>query len=136
MKVEMPTDDDLGFQMAPMIDVVFLLIVFFMTVANLTQQERIPIKVPLATKSTIPKDPSGRGVITILENGIVRVGMYEMPLEEITRFAKRRHQENPNFKVFLRADKRVKHKEVRNVMKAVADGGVLDIVFSAYQTDK
>ena len=41
--------------LTPMIDIVFLLIVFFMTVAKMQVQQMVPISVPIAEAATIPK---------------------------------------------------------------------------------
>ena len=37
-----------------MIDIVFLLIVFFMTVANMQVQQFVPIEIPIAGNASIP----------------------------------------------------------------------------------
>ena len=51
--------------LTPMIDIVFLLIVFFMTVANMQVRERVPIKVPLAENAVIPEERGVRMTITV-----------------------------------------------------------------------
>jgi len=135
MNIKLPEEDQVGFQMAPMIDIVFLLIVFFMLVANINQQQRIPLNVPVASKSTRPEDPSGRGILSIRPDGTVFAGAQEMSLDEITEMAESRITENVHFKVFLRADSTTKHKYVRDVMTACAAGGVIDIIFATYESE-
>ena len=39
MKISLPNEAEPGFQMAPMIDITFLLIIFFMLVAQQTQNQ-------------------------------------------------------------------------------------------------
>lgn len=137
MKVRMPESEEIGFQMAPLIDCVFLLIMFFMVAARLiTQTERVPIEVPLAQSASVPKDPSGRLAMTIQEDGTIVSGARTLTKEQVAEMVKERAKEDPNLKIFMRADKRLKHKAVREVMQACAEGGVADIIFSAYQSDK
>ncbi len=136
MKAQMPSSDELGFQMAPMIDIVFLLIIFFMVVAQQSKQQYRPIDNPIATRATITQDPSERGAITVTKDSEIFLGNKQVTAKEITEYVRERSQENAQFKVFLRADASAQHKAVREVMKACAEGGVLDIIFSALQSDK
>ena len=135
MKIQIPDDGPAGFQMAPLIDIVFLLIIFFMVAADMNQQERVPLEIPLASNALRPKDPSGRGVISIKENGDVFAGSTAVSVDQLRELARQRVKENPNFKLFLRADKMTPHKFVRQVMQAAAEGGVADIIFSAQTTE-
>ncbi len=52
---------------APLIDVVFLLIIFFMTVSQITRVEVVPLELPEAKMSEQPR--TGRVVINIREDG-------------------------------------------------------------------
>ncbi len=135
MKIQIPDDGPAGFQMAPLIDIVFLLIIFFMVAADMNQQERVPLEIPQASNSIRPKDPSGRGVISIKENGDVFAGSTKVTVDQLRDLAKQRVKENPNFKLFLRADRATPHKFVREVMQASAEGGVADIIFSAHASE-
>lgn len=135
MKITIPNDRPAGFQMAPMIDVVFLLIVFFMVAADLSQQERVPVEIPVASHSERPTDPSGRGVVTVKPNGDVFAGTELMTLDQFQTLARVRLNENPNFKLFLRADRGTPHKFVREVMKSAAEAGVVDIIFASYAVE-
>lgn len=135
MKIQIPDDAPAGFQMAPMIDIVFLLIIFFMVAADMSQQERVPVKIPLASHSVRPKDPSGRGVISINAAGDVYAGTEKVNMDQLYDLTRTRMGENPRFKMFLRADRLTPHKHVREVMKVVADAGVVDIIFASYATE-
>jgi biopolymer transport protein ExbD len=55
-----------GFQMAPMIDMVFLLLVFFMCVSSMAQADKaIPLELPESEASKVPKDLSDRGTLSM-----------------------------------------------------------------------
>jgi biopolymer transport protein ExbD len=135
MKIELPKDPGGAFQMAPLIDVVFLLIIFFMVVAKMNQQERIPVQIPVASHSVRPDDPSGRGTVSIKENGDIFAGVEQVSPEQLLDLTRLRLKENPRFKLFLRADRRTPHEHVRTVMQTMAEAGVVDIIFSSYEAD-
>lgn len=127
-------NEEMGFQMAPMIDIVFLLIIFFMVAANVNQAERIKIEIPVASDSTIPKDPSGRLTVTVDDQGQLHAGSRPVDEEGLEKFIKTQSSSSESLRVFLRADRRARHSDVRKAMKAIADGGITDIIFATYQS--
>lgn len=128
-------NEEMGFQMAPMIDITFLLIIFFMVAANVNQAERIKIEIPVAEDSTVPKDPSGRITVTVDDKGQLYAGTRPVDEEGLAKFIEHHAKSAENLRVFLRADSRARHGEVRKAMKAIAEGGIIDIIFATYQTD-
>jgi len=135
MKIEIPDDAPAGFQMAPMIDVVFLLIIFFMVAADLSQQEKVPVKIPVASHSVRPEDPSGRGTITVKRNGDIYAGTEKVTVDQLHDLARVRLNENANFKLFLRADRKTPHEHIREVMRVAAEAGIVDIIFATYAAE-
>ena len=121
--------------MAPMIDVVFLLIIFFMVAADMNQRERVPVIIPVASHSVRPEDPSGRGTITVKTNGDIFAGSEQVTADQLYDLARVRLTENPHFKLFLRADRKTPHEYIREVMKVAAEAGVVDIIFASYSTE-
>ncbi len=121
--------------MAPMIDITFLLLIFFMLVAKQASSQFKEITPPVADHGMVAKEIGDRGVITIDINETLYMGAYPAELADVTAMVKKRVEENPKFKVQLRIDAQVKHKDVRDVLKACAEGGALDIIFSTFQSD-
>ena len=65
-------DGNLGFQLAPMIDVVFVIMLFFMVMAGAVKVEReLNTKLPGTAETTGPTDFVDEIVINIAENGEV-----------------------------------------------------------------
>jgi biopolymer transport protein ExbD len=52
--------------MAPMIDMVFLLLVFFMTVSTLAKDARPAVPLPLSSTSSVPEAAPPRDIITVM----------------------------------------------------------------------
>ena len=122
--------------LTPMIDIVFLLIVFFMTVASLQVQERIPITVPVAETASLPEDRRNRIVLTLKENGSIFYGSQAIKIDEIVPLILDSKHINQDTKLYIRADAKVSFKEVRQVFSAAAEGGMLNVIFATFQSEK
>ncbi|WP_309385173.1 ExbD/TolR family protein [Cerasicoccus frondis] len=132
MKTHAPKMDDQDFDITPMIDVVFLLIVFFMVVAaEIT--EKIEVELPEADKAVVPEEIGPRMEVSVTEEGDIFVGMVPVDLRQLGDRVRTGNNEIAGFKVFLRADERTPHKYVNDVMKACAENGVLDVIFATFE---
>jgi biopolymer transport protein ExbD len=136
MEIWNNSDEDGEVDLTPMIDIVFLLIVFFMTVANMITAEKKPIEVPVALNSILPEDYGERTTITVQRDGSLYSGVYSVNLDELSKILIKAHEENPTVRVYLRADSSAEHQYVNDVMKACAASGLSNIIFAAYQSDK
>ncbi len=120
-----------AFNMTPMIDVVFLLIVFFMLVSAFASAENIPMDLPQPDKSkavnakltdrvvincvlTNPSSPATSGVSYSV--GPLRVAS----LDELSARLASAKAATPGLQVVLRADKRLPYRAVRAVMQTIA----------------
>lgn len=125
--------------MTPMIDMVFLLLIFFMVASNINQADRKAIRVPLAKNSVVPKDLEVRRNVTILsdqgDEESIYIALMPVTIEVLKATVEKDLREKPDMSVFIRADKNVKHKKVREVMKACAEAGAINIVFATLQTE-
>jgi biopolymer transport protein ExbD len=136
MKFALPVlEEDDGIQMAPMIDMVFLLLIFFMAASHLNQLEKVEIEVPVARHAAVPDDLLDRRTITIQADGSLYLGNRPGVLEEITPLVRKELAAAPMLKIYVRADERVRHRRVREVMKACADAGAAEVIFAAYETE-
>lgn len=132
MKIDIPEMKDESFDLTPMIDVVFLLIIFFMVVAaEIT--EKIEIAMPTAEKAQVPDETGRRMHISIQEDGSMFIGMMPTTLEELGSAVRYDNETIPGFKVFVRADANTAHKHVRDVMQTCADNGVFDVIFATFK---
>jgi biopolymer transport protein ExbD len=116
-------------QMAPMIDMVFLLIIFFMTASHLSASKSKMLDIPLADRGVIPKDRPDRWTVNITADGSIFSGQEPVDVDLLKRMVAERVKQDPSMKVYLRADKVTPHKKVRSVMRAMAEAGVGDFIF-------
>jgi len=78
-----PDTDDAKMNMTPMIDITFLLVVFFMLTIDLSTKEFFPVELPYATQGVEDKDDRGairRFIINLSRDGMVRFKTYEFSL--------------------------------------------------------
>jgi biopolymer transport protein ExbD len=137
MKIKIPAMEDVGFQMAPMIDIVFQLMIFFMCASHLHATLDSPkIDMPVAPHASIPTELTpDRRYVTVKADGTILLNAQPITLDQLRTAVSQAHKEIPTLKIFLRADARLHHKKVREVMAACAEGGAGDIIFATYQAE-
>ena len=122
------------FQMAPMIDMVFLLLVFFMTVASVAKSQRqIELELPESEESIVPEDASGRGILSVDADGAYYIGDQLHTLESIQSAIRSRIQSDPTTQVQVRADQATEYAAVQRLLKAAAEVGAYEIIYATYQ---
>ena len=137
-------EEDPEFQIAPMIDILLVLLVFFMTISTSEiLQVRQDIILPVA-KDANPKNPDrqkdGQIVINVLWNELNNIGTVDVNSKtypdpsaiqgEIENSVKK----FPNTRVVIRADRKVRYEYIRNILKITGAVGVQNVTFSV--TDK
>ena len=85
MKVWRPAEGDGAFNMTSMIDIVFLLITFFMTVTSYANAELIQVQMPIAPEAIVPEEVGDRQFISIADNGTYFLGAFKSDLETIKK---------------------------------------------------
>ena len=132
MRIELLDDEEPAFQMAPMIDMVFLLLVFFMCASQMSQRQNIKMEIPTASRAVVPRERPDRWVVNVAEDGKVYSGETETTLDNLAAEVKARLLVMPDLKVYIRADAKCKHREVKKVMGKLADVGCDDFIFGVY----
>lgn len=120
--------------MTPMIDMVFLLLVFFMTVSTLAQGERrVELDLPESEESEVPEDLADRGTVSIDAEGLVYVGAREQSVPEMCASIEETLLENPELRVHVRADRATKYSDIRKVLHACAEAGAYEVIYATHQ---
>jgi biopolymer transport protein ExbD len=125
------TEDDVGFQLAPMIDMTFLLLIFFMltsTVTNLKVKQ--DVKVPLAPSAVIPKDASQRLLINIDAKGGLFLGDQPITEKALASELNRQFKDNPPLQLYVRADRAVEAKRIKAVVRLATEAGAVKVILA------
>lgn len=127
----------LDVNITPLIDVVFLLLIFFMVSSTLITYRKDPdVEIPIATAGKIPKEIQDRVILNVLTTGLVRDEFgKELTLPEVENLMRQAKNTTPNVKLHLRADRMAAHDHVKKVIDASAKGGVTNVVFSTFASE-
>jgi len=121
--------------MAPMIDMVFLLLVFFMCVSVLAQADKtIELALPESSESQVADSFSNRGKISLDVEGNIFISAQILTLREMQNKIKEAIKMNPGLKIQIRADKETRYAKIKEVLKACAEMGAYEVIFSTYQS--
>ncbi len=139
MKIPLGKEDEAKFEMAPMIDMVFLLLIFFMIASRLSVLQNIELEIPTAEKAVVPKERPERFVVNIDKDGLVHAGADPLGLSNdpdalsvLRDKIKDQKELMPHLRVYLRADQMTDHVHVKRVMGIMAEAGIDDFIFGAF----
>ena len=129
--------------MGPMIDCVFLLLLYFISVSTIdsvrTSQE---VNLPIAEQGIIEKDKSGRFYVDVewhesTYEAIYKIGTLTIyDTRDLTPMIEQSAKMCPrNFRVVIRADRRVPYEFTQEVMAAVAAANVPHMIFSTLEVE-
>ena len=122
--------------LSPMIDLVFLLLIFFMVTANMITYPKDPnVIIPVASAAQVPELVEGRVVINVYIDGTIKdVNGTTLGIDEFRQRISSARNQNPNTRLHLRAHKGTPYKHIQSVSRASAEAGVPTVIFSTYPT--
>ena len=127
---------EVGFNMTPMIDVVFLLIIFFLVSNHLAKQE-VQLALPLPTaQSGLQDKPSEKPRLTVnvLADGTLLFAGRPVTAEELrTQLAERQNDLGKDLEVRIRGDQSAPYRHVEPVMLACAWAGIWNVKFAVFE---
>ena len=125
------------FAMTPMIDMVFLLLVFFMTVSTLARADKkLDLDLAESRSSQVPKQLEDRGALSIDEMGKIYLGQRLVSLKEMQQTIQSELQANPELKIQIRADAQTPYSSIEPVLNACSEVGAYSSIYSTYQVRK
>lgn len=123
-------------QLAPLIDIVFLILVFFMTTAVFGQLEReIDIVLPTASESVLAERHPGEIFINIREDGAIILNDREVSLEELQAILHRVAEFFPGGAIIIRGDRAAPLGRAIAVLDACKAADIQHVSFAAVEPD-
>jgi len=140
-------DGSLGFQIAPMIDVVFVIMLFFMLMAGSVKVEReLNTKLPGVSATSAPTDfvdeqiisISPRGDITLNDQTFDSVGSPDLPQLKATlmRLKQAGDAAKSPVMVTIVSDPQAKYSRTINVLDALAVAQISNVTFTVSEEDQ
>jgi biopolymer transport protein ExbD len=120
---------DHGIDLAPMLDFVLNLLIFFIITTSFVREAGVTVSRPLA--ETAQHADSGNILIAIRPNGEIWMDRRQVDLREVRPLIERLHIERPEDTVVVLADKGAKSGLLAEVMDEVALGGIREVAIGA-----
>ena len=121
--------------MTPMIDVVFLLIIFFLVSSHMAKQENhIQLDLPLAGSGLANDVQRDTLVVNVLASGEWRVGGAEATPDGIATIMRNSQMSSSEpLRLKIRTDQTVEYERIEPLLRTASELGIGDIVFSVYE---
>ena len=118
-----------GIDLAPMLDFVLNLLIFFIITTSFVREAGITVDRP--TAATAEHKESGNILIAIAANGDIWMDRRQVDLREVRPTIERMHVERPDDTVVVIADKNARAGLLGEVMDEVQLGGVREVAIAA-----
>ncbi len=131
-----PSFEDCTIDLSPLIDLVFLLLIFFMTSSTIiTYLKDRRINLPVSEDARVPKGITQRILINVYEDG--RFGdEHGSVIDAATLEQRLQNVASSGTKLQIRPDRRVRHGDVKKVLHAARQAGIEEVIFTAFTSDR
>jgi len=119
--------DEVSLDMTPLIDVVFLLLIFFMLTASFTQAQRLKVELPKAEQGESAQDQSKEWVIEIDAQGNYALNGEALAGEQLTVRLRELPDRSEDTAIQIRADGKTEHQAVVKALDAARAAGLTHI---------
>ena len=135
MKFNTKVPEPIGFQLAPMLDVVFLLLIFFVVTQKfILNEEDLKVKVPTAPKST---EETSRAINEMIINAreedgdlVITIDRELHTLKSLKEMLEKQIGVDPNQPVRIRGDAQMSWQRMADVISTCSQAGVWNVSFS------
>src|SRR5262245_35325912 len=124
--------DEHGIDLAPMLDFVLNLLIFFIITTSFVREPGVTVSKPEA--GTAEQAANGNVLIAVRPNGEIWMDRRQVDLREIRPLVERLHLERPEDTVIVIADKAAKAGLLAQVMDEVKLGGIKEVAIGAGRT--
>lgn len=123
-------------QLAPLVDIAFWALMFFMIIAVYNQMEvQVSLSLPKSQTAVHASQSSGKIVINITKDGRFIVNQKEYSSNGLAVVLKEVSRLFPNQQVIIRADELTFHKYVIQALDACARANLSDVSFSTLRDE-
>jgi len=120
-----------GIQLAPLVDVLLLLLIFFLLTWNAARNENeLDVKVPKASSAKEKSAPVGDVVVNVKADGNVVVNRRTLTAAELTDLLKSLVQLNAEQAVIIRGDEAGAYKNIIGVLNICTEAGITNVAFA------
>jgi biopolymer transport protein ExbD len=120
-----------GIQLAPLVDVLLLLLIFFLMTWNAARNENeLDVKVPKASAAKEKMAPIGDVIVNVKADGNVVVNRRTLSESDLIQLLKGLVKLNADQAVVIRGDEAGAYKNIVNVLNICSEAGVTNVAFA------
>ncbi len=124
-----PTPEETELDMTPMLDIVFIMLIFFIVTTSFVRESGVTVNSPQAQTATA-RD-SANIFIAITANGVIWIDRRPVDPRSVRAIVARLHADNPEGSVVIQADADAATRTLVEVMDQVRLAGVEGIAIAA-----
>ncbi|GLX84752.1 biopolymer transporter ExbD [Thalassotalea loyana] len=122
-------EEEAAIDMTPMLDIVFIMLIFFIVTTSFVKEAGIEVNKPSAVNQT--KHKNANVFIAVNGAGEVWLDKKKVDIERVAAKLEKLLAEQPTDVIFIQADKEATHNNVVKVMDAIKEAGVDQISIAA-----
>ena len=122
-------EEDNEINLTPMLDVVFIMLIFFIVTASFIKEAGIDVNRPAALTADKMEDASI--LIAISENDEIWIDRKQIDPRAVRASIERMHAENPKGSIVIQADMESTNEMLTVVLEAAKQAGVSNVAISA-----
>ena len=119
------SDDKADINLTPMLDVVFIMLIFFIVTATFIKQAGIEVTRPGA--QTAQKKPTVSVLVAISEKGEIWIDKKRVDSTAVRAQIEKIHAENPKGSLVVQADRGARAEQLMIVLSAARAAGLKDV---------
>lgn len=128
-KRHLPADDETELDMTPMLDIVFIMLIFFIVTTSFVKESGVTVSTPSA--ETASQQESANIFIAITDSGEVWIDRRPVDPRSVRAIIARLHADNPEGSVIIQSDESASTGVLVDVMDQVRLAGVEAIAIAA-----
>ena len=132
-RIPMNDEEESEVNLTPMLDVVFIMLIFFIVTASFVKEAGIDVSRPPA--ATAERKERGNIMVAITANDQIWIDRRQVDPRAMRANLERLHAENPEGSVVIQADKLSKNGLLVQVMDAARLAGIKSVAIAAEVTD-
>ena len=122
------SQDDSDINLTPMLDVVFIMLIFFIVTATFIKQAGVDVFRPDAL--TAEQKPTVSVLLAIASNGDIWIDKKRVDVTAVRAVIERLHAENPKGTLVIQADRAAKSEKLMAVLSAARAAGLKEVAIA------
>ena len=120
---------DSDINVTPMLDIVFIMLIFFIVTTSFTRETGATVVKPTADQAMVLRN--GTILIGVRANGEIWMSQRHIELREVRQMVERAKAENPEGRVVIVADRETRIGTVTRIMDQVRQAGIEGVAIAA-----